>query len=232
MSYLSIAIDGPVAAGKTTQAKALARRLEFVYVDTGAMYRAFAVHKLWLEKESGHKIDIEGALRTFDFDIVQAEDGQQHILLWGKDITPHLRTPEVSMLASQASAHPAVRETLQNLQKVMPTMNHVVMEGRDIGTVIIPNATLKVFLTAKAEVRAYRRWQEQRLHGVKDTYEETLALLQKRDYEDSHREIAPLKQADDAVLVDCTEMSIDETTETILTLWDAKKPKWRSISSC
>lgn len=229
MSYLSIAIDGPVAAGKTTQAKALARRLEFVYVDTGAMYRAFAVHKLWLEKECGHEIDIKRALHTFDFDIVQAEDGQQHIYLWGKDITSHLRMPEVSMLASKVSAHPAVRETLQNLQKVMPIMNNVVMEGRDIGTVIIPNATLKVFLTAQAEVRAYRRWQEQCLRGVKDTYEETLALLQKRDYEDSHREIAPLKQAEDAVLVDCTEMSVDETTEAILTLWNAKKPGWRSI---
>lgn len=221
MSYYSIAIDGPVAAGKTTQAKALANRLGFVYVDTGAMYRGFAVHKLWLEKEIGHEIEIERALRTFDFDIVQ-KGNEQHILIWDKDITPYLRTPEVSMVASQTSAHPAVRETLKKLQMIMPTMNNVIMEGRDIGTVIMPNATLKVFLTAKAEVRARRRWEEQRLHGVTDSYEETLALLQKRDYDDSHREIAPLEQAEDAVLVDCTEMAIKETTNVILALWNSR----------
>ena len=226
MSYYSIAIDGPVAAGKTTQAKALARRLGFVYVDTGAMYRAFAVHKLWLEKESGYKISVEAALNTFDFDIVQKEDGQ-HILVWNKDVTPYLRTPEVSMGASQTSAHPAVRETLMKVQMIMPTMNHVIMEGRDIGTVIMPNATLKVFLTAKAEVRAQRRWKEQCLNGVTDSYEKTLLLLKQRDREDSNRAIAPLKQADDAVLVDCTEMSIEETTDKILAFWNAKMPDWR-----
>lgn len=223
MSYYSIAIDGPVAAGKTTQAKALARRLGFVYVDTGAMYRAFAVHKLWLEKESGYKVSVETALNTFDFDIVQKEDGQ-HILVWDKDVTPYLRTPEVSMVASQTSAHPAVRETLMKVQMIMPTMNHVIMEGRDIGTVIMPNATLKVFLTAKAEVRAQRRWKEQCLNGVTDSYEKTLLLLKQRDREDSNRAIAPLKQADDAVLVDCTEMSIEETTDKILAFWNAKVP--------
>lgn len=226
MSYYSIAIDGPVAAGKTTQAKALASRLGFVYVDTGAMYRAFAVHKLWLEKEIGEEIEVERALITFDFDIVQKEDGQ-HILVWNKDVTPYLRTPEVSMVASQTSAHPAVRETLMKVQMIMPTMNHVIMEGRDIGTVIMPNATLKVFLTAKAEVRAQRRWKEQCLNGVTDSYEKTLLLLKQRDREDSNRAIAPLKQADDAVLVDCTEMSIEETTDKILAFWNAKMPDWR-----
>lgn len=226
MSYYSIAIDGPVAAGKTTQAKALASRLGFVYVDTGAMYRAFAVHKLWLEKESGYKINVERALNTFDFDIVQKEDGQ-HIQVWDKDVTPYLRTPEVSMVASQTSAHPAVRELMMKVQMIMPTMNHVIMEGRDIGTVIMPNATLKVFLTAKAEVRARRRWKEQSLHGVTDSYEKTLSLLKQRDREDSTRAIAPLKQADDAVLVDCTEMTIEETTDKILAFWNAKKPDWR-----
>lgn len=226
MSYYSIAIDGPVAAGKTTQAKALASRLGFVYVDTGAMYRAFAVHKLWLEKESGYKINVETALNTFDFNIVQKEDGQ-HILVWDKDVTPYLRTPEVSMVASQTSAHPAVRELMMKVQMIMPTMNQVIMEGRDIGTVIMPNATLKVFLTAKAEVRARRRWKEQCLHGVTDSYEKTLSLLKQRDREDSTRAIAPLKQADDAVLVDCTEMTIEETTDKILAFWNAKKPDWR-----
>lgn len=226
MSYYSIAIDGPVAAGKTTQAKALASRLGFVYVDTGAMYRAFAVHKLWLEKESGYKINVETALNTFDFDIVQKEDGQ-HILVWDKDVTLYLRTPEVSMVASQTSAHSAVRETMMKVQMIMPTMNHVIMEGRDIGTVIMPNATLKVFLTAKAEVRAQRRWKEQCLNGVTDSYEKTLLLLKQRDREDSTRAIAPLKQADDAVLIDCTEMSIEETTDKILAFWNAKMPDWR-----
>lgn len=226
MSYKSIAIDGPVAAGKTTQAKELAKRLGFIYVDTGAMYRAFAVHKLWLEKETGFKVSVETALNTFDFDIVQKEDGQ-HILVWDKDVTPYLRTPEVSMVASQTSAHPAVRETLMKVQMIMPTMNHVIMEGRDIGTVIMPNATLKVFLTAKAEARAQRRWKEQCLNGVTDSYEKTLLLLKQRDREDSNRAIAPLKQADDAVLIDCTEMSIEETTDKILAFWNAKMPDWR-----
>ena len=216
MSYYSIAIDGPVAAGKTTQAKALASRLGFVYVDTGAMYRAFAVHTLWLEKEIGEEIEVERALITFDLDIVQDENGQ-HILIWGK----------VSMVASKASAHSAVREALLKIQQVMPSMNNVVMEGRDIGTVVIPNATLKVFLTAKAEVRAQRRWKEQCLNGVTDSYEKTLLLLKQRDREDSNRAIAPLKQADDAVLVDCTEMSIEETTDKILAFWNAKMPDWR-----
>lgn len=196
------------------------------YVDTGAMYRAFAVHKLWLEKESGYKINVETALNTFDFDIVQKEDGQ-HILVWDKDVTPYLRTPEVSMVASQTSAHSAVRETMMKVQMIMPTMNHVIMEGRDIGTVIMPNATLKVFLTAKAEVRAQRRWKEQCLNGVTDSYEKTLLLLKQRDREDSTRAIAPLKQADDAVLIDCTEMSIEETTDKILAFWNAKMPDWR-----
>lgn len=228
MSYYSIAIDGPVAAGKTTQAKELAKRLGFVYVDTGAMYRAFAVHKLWLEKETGFKVSVETALNTFDFDIVQKEDGQ-HILVWDEDVTPYLRTPEVSMVASQTSAHPAVREAMMKVQLTMPTKNHVVMEGRDIGTVIIPNATLKVFLTAKAEVRARRRWEEQCLRGITitDSYEKTLLLLKERDRADSNRTIAPLKQADDAVLVDCTEMSIEETTDKILAFWNAKMPDWR-----
>lgn len=221
MSYKSIAIDGPVAAGKTTQAKALAKRLGFIYVDTGAMYRAFAVHKLWLEKETGYKISVEAALDTFDFDIEQKEDGQ-HILVWDKDITSYLRASEVSMVASQLSAHPAVRETMMKVQMIMPTMNHVIMEGRDIGTVIMPNATLKVFLTANAEVRARRRWKEQCRSGVTDSYEKTLLLLKQRDREDSNRAIAPLKQAEDAVLVDCTEMTIQETTNVILALWNSK----------
>lgn len=221
MSYKSIAIDGPVAAGKTTQAKALAKRLGFIYVDTGAMYRAFAVHKLWLEKETGYKISVEAALDTFDFDIEQKEDGQ-HILVWDKDITSYLRASEVSMVASQLSAHPAVRETMMKVQMIMPTMNHVIMEDRDIGTVIMPNATLKVFLTANAEVRARRRWKEQCRSGVTDSYEKTLLLLKQRDREDSNRAIAPLKQAEDAVLVDCTEMTIQETTNVILALWNSK----------
>ena len=221
MSYKSIAIDGPVAAGKTTQAKALAKRLGFIYVDTGAMYRAFAVHKLWLEKETGYKISVEAALDTFDFDIEQKEDGQ-HILVWDKDITSYLRASEVSMVASQLSAHPAVRETMMKVHMIMPTMNHVIMEGRDIGTVIMPNATLKVFLTANAEVRARRRWKEQCRSGVTDSYEKTLLLLKQRDREDSNRAIAPLKQAEDAVLVDCTEMTIQETTNVILALWNSK----------
>ena len=131
------------------------------------------------------------------------------------------------MVASKASAHSAVREALLKIQQVMPSMNNVVMEGRDIGTALIPNATLKVFLTAKAEARAQRRWKEQCLNGVTDSYEKTLLLLKQRDREDSNRAIAPLKQADDAVLVDCTEMSIEETTDKILAFWNAKMPDWR-----
>lgn len=217
--YYSIAIDGPAAAGKTTQAKALARELSFIYVDTGAMYRAFAVHKLWLEKELGYKIDVERALNTFDFDIEQKEDGQ-HMVLWGKDITSQLRTPEVSMVASETSAHPAVRETLLKMQQIMPTMNHVVMEGRDIGSVVIPNATMKVFLTASPEVRAKRRFDELTRNGAAVSFDEVDRDMRTRDYNDSHREAAPLRKMPDAILVDDSDLSIEDTTKKLLALWE------------
>lgn len=216
--YYSIAIDGPAAAGKTTQAKALAKDLGFIYVDTGAMYRAFAVHKLWLEKELGYKIDVERALATFDCDILQNEDGQ-HILLRDVDITPYLRTPEVTMAASETSAHPAVRDVLLKMQQIMPQMNHVVMEGRDIGSVVIPNATMKVFLTASPEIRAKRRFDELTRNGATVSFEEVDRDMKTRDYNDSHREAAPLRKMPDAILVDDSDLTIEETTKKLLALW-------------
>lgn len=216
----SIAIDGPAAAGKTTQAKLLAKELGFLYVDTGAMYRAFAVHKLWLEKEAGQKVDIETALHTFDLDISHEKDGSQRISIFGKDITASLRTPEVSMAASETSAHPSVRKALLSLQRKFADCNNVVMEGRDIGSVVLPDATLKVFLTASPEIRALRRFNELAAKDTNTTLDAVRKDMETRDYNDSHREIAPLQQTPDAILVDDSSLTIQQTTQKLLKVWN------------
>ena len=153
-AYVAIAIDGPAAAGKTTQAKILAKTLGYTYVDTGAIYRGFALHKIWLEKESGKKISCETALRTLDFEFARDKEGNQRVIIWGEDVTDYLRTPEVSMEASITSANPSVRAALLKFQTDQAAKGNVVMEGRDIGTVVLPDAQHKFFLTADPLVRA------------------------------------------------------------------------------
>lgn len=211
--FIAIAIDGPAGAGKTTQAKRLAHNLGFVYVDTGALYRAFAVHKIMLQKSLGHEVSVENVLDTFDFEFVRDASGNQRIIVHGRDVTRFLRIPEVSMEASTTSAHPAVRAALLNCQRKQAMINNVVMEGRDIGTVVLPDAQVKIYLTAELAVRAQRRLKELLVSGEKVDIQQLIRDMEKRDYQDMHREIAPLKQADGAHLVDCSQTNIEETTE-------------------
>lgn len=211
--HITIAIDGPVAAGKTTQAKLLAKKLGFLYVDTGAMYRTLACYMTRLPKPEP---SIDEVLASVDMKVSRGADGEQRMFLGDEDVTPQLRTPDISMAASRISAEPKVREFLLEMQRQTARENDVVMEGRDIGTVILPDAQVKVFLTADAYVRAERRHAEMQGKGSTIPYAEVLQDLLERDYNDSHREIAPLKKADDAVLLDCTDLTLEETTQALL----------------
>lgn len=211
--FVSIAIDGPVAAGKTTQAKLLAKELGFLYVDTGAMYRTIAVFMTWFPTLAP---SMEKALACINMKLKRGQDGEQRMFLGTEDVTDQLRTPEISKLASDISALPCVRDFLLGMQRKAAEENDVVMEGRDIGTVILPDATVKIFLTADADMRAFRRWRELKQKGQAENFYNVMEDLKARDYNDSHREVAPLKQAEDAILLDCTELSSRETTQTLL----------------
>ena len=212
---ISIAIDGPGGAGKSTIAKRLAKELGFYYVDTGAIYRTVAY---FLDLLGVSPKDVDGVSRYIDeltIDIEYDEDGLQHMIMNGMDVSNDIRTPDISMKASDVSAHAVVRDMLLDMQRDVAKKHNVVMDGRDIGTVVLPRAQVKIFLTASAEVRAQRRFQELQTKGKKDTFEQVLKELQKRDYQDSHREIAPLKQAKDAIVVDTSALDIDGVVETI-----------------
>ena len=209
----AIAIDGPVAAGKTTQAKLLAKELGFLYVDTGAMYRTIAVFMTWFPTLAP---SMEKVLACINMKLKRGQDGEQRMFLGTEDVTDQLRTPEISKLASDISALPCVRDFLLGMQRKTAEENDVVMEGRDIGTVILPDATVKIFLTADSDVRVCRRWLEMKRKGQTVGFHQVLADLVDRDYNDSHREIAPLKQSDDAIVLDCTDLSIRETTNALL----------------
>ena len=206
---ISIAIDGPGGAGKSTIAKRLAKELGFYYVDTGAIYRTVAY---FLDLLGISPKDVDGVERYIDeltIGIEYDEEGAQHMIMNGMDVTGDIRTPDISMKASDVSAHAVVRDMLLDMQRDVAKKHNVIMDGRDIGTVVLPRAQVKIFLTASAETRAQRRYLELQAKGKKDTYEQVLKELQKRDYQDSHREIAPLKQAKDAVVVDTSDLDID-----------------------
>lgn len=211
--FISIAIDGPVAAGKTTQAKLLAKELGFLYVDTGAMYRTIAVFMTWFPTLAP---SMEKVLAGINMKLKRGQDGEQRMFLGTEDVTDQLRTPKISKLASNISALPCVRDFLLGMQRKAAEENDVVMEGRDIGTVILPDATVKIFLTADADMRAFRRWRELKQKGQTENFYNVIEDLKARDYNDSHREVAPLKQAEDAILLDCTELSSRETTQALL----------------
>ena len=205
----SIAIDGPAGAGKSTIAKRLAKELGYYYVDTGAIYRTVAY---FMDLLGISAKDVDGVSRYIDeltIGIEYDEQGAQHMIMNGMDVTDDIRTPEISKMASDVSAHAVVRDMLLDMQRDMAKKHNVVMDGRDIGTVVLPRANVKIFLTASAEVRASRRFAELQAKGSKDSYEKVLADIQKRDYNDSHREIAPLKQARDAIAVDTSQLDID-----------------------
>lgn len=206
---ISIAIDGPAGAGKSTIAKRLAAELGFYYVDTGAIYRtaAYFMDLLGISPK-----DVDGVERYIDelnVDIYYDEDGLQHMLMNNIDVTNDIRTPDISQKASLISAHAVVREMLLDMQRDVAKENNVVMDGRDIGTVVLPKADVKIFLTASAEVRAQRRYEELQAKGNKDSYEKVLKELQQRDYQDTHREIAPLKMARDSVKLDTSDLDVD-----------------------
>ena len=205
----SIAIDGPAGAGKSTIAKRLARELGYYYVDTGAIYRTVAY---FMDLLGIAPKDVDGVTRYIDeltVEIEYDEDGQQHMIMNGMDVTGDIRTPDISQKASLISANAVVRDMLLDMQRDVAKKHNVIMDGRDIGTVVLPRANVKIFLTASAEVRAQRRHLELQAKGSKDSFEKVLAEIKQRDHQDSTREIAPLKQAKDAVLVDTSNMDID-----------------------
>ena len=203
---ISVAIDGPVGSGKSTISRICAERLGFIYVDTGALYRALGVY--FAEKGIEFNTDVKVSIKF--------SGSEQRVFVDDTDYTDLIRTPKASMLASSISAKPEVRAFLLDLQRSFARENSVVMDGRDIGTVVLPNADIKIFLTADPEERAKRRYDELILSGTKVAFEEVLSDLKKRDYDDSHREHAPLKQADDAVVADTTGNTFEESVALIM----------------
>lgn len=208
MAY-AIAIDGPAGAGKSTLARRLAKDLAYIYVDTGALYRAIGYQVLRCGHSPADTDAVIAALEGLSVSIGYV-DGEQHVFIGEEDVNGFIRTPEVSMAASAVSAVPAVRAFLLQVQRDMAASHNVIMDGRDIGTTILPHATVKIFLTASPEARAQRRFTELQEKGVNTTYEDVLADMQKRDYDDAHRAASPLRQAEDAVRVDTSNDTLEE----------------------
>lgn len=214
----SVAIDGPAGAGKSTVAKAAAARFGFIYVDTGAIYRTLGLAARRADVDPHDTEKVMALLRTLSIRFDYAADGSQHMFLNGEDVSGLIRTPEISLYASAVSAIPEVRSFLLDMQRDMAKTTSVVMDGRDIGTVVLPDAGLKVFLTASAEARARRRFLELQAKGDPATFDEVLADMLVRDKNDSTRAAAPLKAAEDAVLVDTSEMTLEESVDRLCAL--------------
>lgn len=219
---ISVAIDGPAGAGKSTIARRLAGELGFRYVDTGAIYRTVAYFMdLWGVSPK----DVDGVNRYIDeltVGIEYDDEGVQHMIMNGMDVTGDIRTPEISQKASLISAHAVVRDMLLDMQRNMAEEYDVVMDGRDIGSVVLPKATVKIFLTASPEVRARRRYNELVEKGQKANYEQVLKEVQQRDYQDTHRDIAPLKMCRDSVKVDTSEMDLEQSVAAIRKIVEEK----------
>ena len=222
--HYSIAIDGPAGAGKSTIARQLAKELGYYYVDTGAIYRTVAY---FLDLLGVSPKDVDGVERYIDeltINIEYDEEGKQHMIMNGMDVSDDIRTQDISQKASLVSAHKVVRDVLLDMQRQVAREHNVIMDGRDIGTVVLPKANVKIFLTASAEVRAKRRYDELTAKGQKTTLAQVLKDVQQRDYQDSHREIAPLKQAKDAVLLDTFELDIEGVVAAIKAIIQEKIP--------
>lgn len=212
----NIAIDGPAGAGKSTIAKEVAARLHFIYVDTGAMYRALALHFIRQGLGAEEEENISKACQDVEVTI-RHQDGVQQVLLNGENVSGLIRTEEVGNMASATSVYPAVREKLKQLQQDLARSADVIMDGRDIGTCILPDADAKIYLTASSQVRAMRRFKELKEKGISCILEEIEQDIIERDHRDMNREIAPLRQAEDAVLIDSSAMTIEEVIQAIIT---------------
>ena len=219
---MNIAIDGPAGAGKSTIAKKLAGELGFVYVDTGAMYRAMAYYFLNHGIKAEEEEKIAAACDSVDVTITY-ENGAQQVILNGENVTAYIRTEEVGNMASATSVYPVVRTKLVELQRKLAASTDVIMDGRDIGTCVLPHAQVKIYLTASSKTRAARRYQELTEKGVACDFNEIEKDIIERDYRDMHRETSPLKQAEDAVLVDSSDMNIEEVVETIRAIYEERR---------
>ncbi len=224
---ISVAIDGPVGAGKSSVARESAKRLGFIYADTGALYRGVAlytVRKGLNENDAEYKEKVENMLPEITVE-PKLINGEQRIFLCGEDVSEEIRKPEISMAASSVSSIPAVREFLLDLQRDIAKKNNVLMDGRDIGTVVLPSAQVKIFITASPEIRAKRRFKELIEKGVDTTLEQVLNDLNRRDYQDSHRAVSPLKMAEDAVLLDTSELDFEQAVRKVTELAKAAAEK-------
>ncbi len=214
---ISVAIDGPSGAGKSSLAKRLAKELGFIYVDTGAMYRAIGLYALRQGVDPASEQQVAQLLPQITIEL-RYENGAQRVILCGEDVSELIRQENVGMATSAVAAHPTVRSFLLELQRDMARKQNILMDGRDIGTVILPNATVKIFLTASAQARAERRLKELQQKGMETDFQTVLSDIEQRDYQDMNREIAPLKQAQDAVLVDTSNLDFEQSFETLRNL--------------
>jgi cytidylate kinase len=216
MKFTSIAIDGPSGAGKSTMARRVAEALGFLYVDTGAIYRSVSLYAYRAGADKTDSAKIVSLLPDIHIDMEHREDGLQHMILNGEDVSEAIRQNEVSLYTSSVAAIPEVRAFLLDLQRDLASTRNVIMDGRDIGTVVLPDATVKIYLTAAPEARAHRRWLELVEKGSDITEEQVLEDVIQRDYNDTHRDVAPLRQAEDAVLVDTSELDLEESFQLLL----------------
>lgn len=215
---IAIAIDGPAGAGKSTIAKLCAKELEFIYVDTGALYRAIGLCAFRNNIGSKDADAILQMLKDIKVELAFNDKKEQIVLLNGEDVSGFIRTPEISMYASDVSAIPQVRAFLLELQRNMAKTNNVIMDGRDIGTVVLPDAQIKIFLTASPQVRAKRRYDELIEKGMDVNYDDILSDVITRDYNDSHREIAPLKPAEDSIIVDTSQLDLEQSVNKMISI--------------
>lgn len=213
---IAVALDGPAGAGKSSIAKKAAKALDYIYVDTGALYRTIGLAATRSDVEPKPSVQVEELLSKIKVELTFNENGEQVVLLDGEDVSSLIRTPQASMMASKISAVPSVRAYLLDLQRNIANTNNIIMDGRDIGTVVLPNAKVKIFLTASSEARAMRRYKELVEKGEQVKYEDVLSDVIERDYNDSHRAVAPLKPAQDSILVDTTELDFEQSVNKII----------------
>lgn len=218
---ISIAIDGPAGAGKSSIARAAAERLHYIYVDTGALYRTIGLAAVRNNTDIQNEDEVSELLKGLEISLVFL-NGEQHVLLGDEDVSNEIRTEQASMMASKVSAVPAVRAFLLDTQRDFAKTDNVLMDGRDIGTVVLPNASVKIFLTASPEIRAKRRTKQLEEKGVKCDYNDVLQDIITRDYNDSHREIAPLKPAENAIILDTSDMTLEESIDTLVKIVEEK----------